>query len=378
LSWDLQVFTLTGVELVGSLGGVQLEPQAGGVVARRVVRGQPEMAFTVDGPLGVEREDLPEEVAEAAVGVRQLYELSVPSAAPATVQQLATRFARQLTDEARGVVFDPQQGRVIWPRSTQRRRRPAPVTRVTEISLEWFFPDAEAEHAITELFGVLGRWWPEALPRRFGDYEPLQHRFEDEGLDALLVLARRESSVYWTATRPFFGGSVDVQLDPDVRVEKGWQHDPPDGPQVSQMSVNVDGRWLDDDGWRADLIDGFVAAADRISCIYAQAEVTRNWGYSGGHLWADGKTETWYEQAIDRDGTWQGLPRNPVWLAWLGTPYRHLDLGTPAGSGRLFMSAEPASHTDAPPRQQLPVPDQWLVRGKARATGRAPAIPDGL
>lgn len=275
-------------------------------------------------------------------------------------------------------MFDPQQGRVIWPRSAQRRQRPAPASRMTEISLEWFFPDADAEQAITELFEVLGRWWPEALPRRFGDYEPPQHRFDEEGLDGLLALARRDGSVFWTAARPSFGGSVSVQLDPEVRAEKGWQHAPPVGPQVGAVSVGVDGRWLEDDGWRADLIDGFVAAADRTGCAYAQAEVTRNWGYGGGHLWADGKTETWYRQTIGLDGSWMGLPRNPAWLAWFGSPYRHLHVGNPAGSGRLFVSAGPSSHTDAPPREQLPVPDRWLVRGKVRATGRAPAIPDGL
>jgi hypothetical protein len=194
----------------------------------------------------------------------------------------------------------------------------------------------------------------------------------------LLALARRERVVFWRATRPFFGGSVSIEMDPDVEAETGWQHDPTVGPPVGEVNVNVDGRWLEDEGWRADLIDGFVTAADQISCIYAQAEVARNWGYRGGHLWADGKTETWYRQVIDRDGSWMGLPRNPVWLAWFGAPYRHLDIGTPARGGRLFISDEPSSQTDAPPREQLPVADQWLVRGKVGSTGRAPAIPDGL
>jgi hypothetical protein len=266
----------------------------------------------------------------------------------------------------------------VWRRSSRRRVRPATTERLTQIELEWFFRDEQGEAAVAALFEVMRRWWPEALPRRFGTFEPLQHRFEDERLEGLLRLARQEwGMVFWSATRPFFDGFLTLEQEPSSQSENSKRKDA-ERPIIGSAKLGFDGRLLENDGWRADLIDGFVTGADRMKCVYAQAIATRNMVYSGGRLGADARTETWFRQVVRRDETWQGLPRNPVWLAWLGPPYRHLQVGTPTANGRLFIAEGPTEHPDAPPRQPLPVPAQWLVRGDQNATQRAPEVPAEL
>jgi hypothetical protein len=70
---------------------------------------------TVDGPSGVEPEDVPEQVTAVLLGVAWLYAVSMESSAPAG-RPHAVRLARHLAQELDRAVVD-RHDRAVWLRS---------------------------------------------------------------------------------------------------------------------------------------------------------------------------------------------------------------------------------------------------------------------
>lgn len=120
MSWDLQVFTAGAVDLSGLVDGLVVDSGLAALSVLRQVRATGEVAFPGDGPLRVEREDLPQAVADAFVGVDTLYELAVPTGSAEAVRQLTRRFARRMAEQGDGAIYDLQSDRVLWPRTSRR------------------------------------------------------------------------------------------------------------------------------------------------------------------------------------------------------------------------------------------------------------------
>src|SRR5215212_8869124 len=183
MSWDLEVFAPDRPEP----GERAEELDAHGV--------------SVDGPLEVEDEDLPEVVAGALLVCRWTVQISVPAGATKGDVRRAERLARALAKESSGLVYDPQEDAIVWPRSVKRLREPV-VSRDRDddgrtLELTWLVArrlDARDGHALVD---ILQRDLPEALPRRFGGYEPPQGRLERDGAPAFAALWDEDSGPFW-------------------------------------------------------------------------------------------------------------------------------------------------------------------------------------
>ncbi len=135
---------------------------------------------TVDGPHHVEIDDLPEVLAAAVLAPRFLVEMSTPAAATEAARKRALKQARALAERFQGAVYDPQEDAVLWPRrSAKRWAAPAGEERIRVVDLDWYLPGRPDRELAGRLLALLRATCPEALPRRYGDYEPLQHRLED-------------------------------------------------------------------------------------------------------------------------------------------------------------------------------------------------------
>lgn len=188
VSYDLHVYapaTLGAAVLRDLVAGMPRLEVAEFDAARRwysVVRGAVRRyCFTVDGPFDVEAEDVPEDVTATVLDVTHVFYVTVEGSAAADIPH-AVRFARTLAQALGGVVTDQQSGQ-IWARGGER----APATperneRVKVINLDWYTrrmfvgPDCGAQYV-----GICRRLLPEALPRRFGEYEPLQGKLAGAG-----------------------------------------------------------------------------------------------------------------------------------------------------------------------------------------------------
>jgi hypothetical protein len=318
-----------------------------------VVRGaKGSYCFTVDGPVRVEPEDVPDEVTAAVLGVTHLFDITVEGSAEADVPH-AVRFARRLAQALGGVVVD-QQTTELWSKGASRQAlKPDRGERVNVIKLEWYSRrESIGSDVGARYLALCRRLLPEALPRRFGEYEPLQEKLEVSG-DEGFAQAWRDATMllFFTAASPCLSGSMSAGQN-DERPSPVWH-----------MSLDFHYQPLaDDERWREPVRRLFVAIAEECDAFYASAEVTRGNIWNGRSMWSDGETE-WSITPARREG-WMGLPPYPVWWSWYGEPYRTLVDGGLVG-GVITEHASGLHHCLA----EEPVDRDGLTRRVTRRVG---------
>jgi len=343
MSHDLQVYAPDQLDvgalrsLVGEISGLEID----GVDSRRsltVVRGvRRRYSFTVDGPARVEAEDVPVEVTGILLGARYLYSVMVEGSSESEIPH-ALRFAKQLTVALNGAMLDQQTGR-MWSRSKSRTIvRPPRKTRVPEVGLVWCCLREQVPADAPELIiAAAGRYLPEALPRRFGEYEPFRGKYSETGVEGFSQAWRAAtSSLFFSGSGPCTGEYLSA----------GPSEQFPD--RYWSMSLTLLADPLGEAQWRDAVRDLFTALADTLGTFYASAEVTRD------------NTERVVRTLRSGDG-WLGLPPTPTWWSWFGSPYASVAELLPGDrlrstlKGVLFESA-----TEPRPRDQTEPLSRWL------------------
>lgn len=289
-------------------------------VSRRTRRGDG-FLFDVDGPFAAEPEDFDEAVAAACLAPRWMLTVSVPYSRPKRAFSLARALARRLAEANAGAAFDPQEDGLIWPRGRARRVPPRSEEETTSlVRLAWFVPQERWQPAPRVLVDLLSRHCPEALPTRYGQWEPLQHRFDPDAPDEFVrfLVENEDGDAFWFARRPSFGGSFNAP--------HAARFTPPEEEhlRVARVTVDFDGRVLEEDErWREAVVDLFVRAASSFGAFFAAAQVEPGWTVTrNNRLYATAATLPEGAEHILRGLLWQGLPPVPVWLSWFGGPYR--------------------------------------------------------
>jgi hypothetical protein len=310
VSYDLHVFAqqpLDAQDLRRLLAeaGLSAEEASGATPSLTVVRGaRARYTFTLGLPVGVEAEDVPEEVTAVLLEPSYLYELMVEGSS-ATEKPHAVRFARRLAQASAGVVLDPQTEQV-WARGKLRAMPPVQRGTIALVDVTWYVPpDGTGAAAARAWLDLARRHLPEALPRRFGPYEPLSMKLDVDGPDAFVESVATETMfLSYKASAPCIDGNL-----------AGGAGRP--GVHSHQLSVHRDA--LEDPRWRAALQRLFVDFAVATEAVFASAEVRRGVGWSG--------RSTWFGHAAERTthlaarGRWAGLLPYPPWWSWFGPDY---------------------------------------------------------
>jgi hypothetical protein len=322
---------------------------------------------TVHGPNHVEAEDLPESLAAAVLAPRFLIELSTPAAATTAARKRALKQACALAERFRGAVYDPQEDAVVWPRRAAKRwAAPAAEERIRVVDLDWYLPGRPDAELAARLLGLLRAACPEALPRRYGDHEPLQHRLED-GDRGFVDFWRAQAEIahgamfFWKGQAPCFDGSVSFC---DARTESPNEYPIgiPGTRRCTRISLDFDGRALHaEPRWSEAVVALFERVARATGAVYAAGTVVRN-VICRRALGYDDRSEK-----LPLPISWfAGLPPIPTWLAWFGAPY------APLVADALRGHAEPAAD------------GTYLYRGGPepmdvdQLAGRFPALPAQL
>lgn len=321
MSYDLTVYAPRHADaaelrmIVESIAGLAV--QAVDDTEARVVRGKrAAYSFTVFGPYRIEPEDVPAavlpQVLDPTVSWQVIVEGSIAGEVP-----FACRFAKKLALAVGGVALDEQSGELLG--AGKSRAVPAPSSeRVSILDLNWYTPAAGTDP------GDGPRLWlelaesllPEALPRRFGNYEPFQYRLDRDGPDRFLACYRDEKYLLgFTTRRPCLGGNLGVARGAPVVCD--------------HLAVLTDP--LRDPHWRNTIRRFFTTYAARRGAVLATGAILRNYLLRSGGAASDGKTEN--EPTMSAPDGVYGLPPHPVWWTWLGNDY--LDLpGKPRLLGR--------------------------------------------
>lgn len=280
----------------------------------RWVRSKWEYCAHVSEPVRVETEDLPEAVIAASVGVSAVLNVTVEGSS-AVGARYALRFAKHLADATGGVVFDPQQDAVVWPRASRRRLPPRPSQLIDVVGFDWYVRRADSGPDLPlRVLDVLRTHFPEALPRRYGAFEPMQGTFDAGAADRFAREWRNEASLFfWSARKPCFGGLTSGLGAQGPR--------PPEQP-IGHIALTIDAAVFASDDWTTSLIACFTRMAAATDAFFASADVDHNLRASGNRI-------GYGPEAISNPGpyvreTWMGLPVGDIWLAWFGPSYRSL------------------------------------------------------
>ncbi len=262
----------------------------------------------------------------------------------------------------------------MWPRAVRRYAAPDTQERIQVVSLEWLLPHSRrGPETALAILRIARKHCPAALPRRFGEFEPLQGRLDRDGDDGFAAAwATADASyaplLFWKATAPCFGGSGSpVGLRPQ-----------PQRPVI--IDISFDSRALKDSTWREATARFFDAMANELEAFAGAALIETNWLAERGRLWSDRQTGT---ASLHVNGEWKGWRQVPAWLLWFGPPYQARLVGALAGltvhyrsRGVLLRTADaPGAAESSWPRLPEEIcarqgggrwaPAQWLPRIEA-------------
>lgn len=275
----------------------------------------------VSPPDAAEPEDFDEELAEAVVDPRWIMEISVPMSARSETSKLARSLARHLAERSEGAAFDPQRGRLVWPAARPRTPRSRAGPRETSIlELSWLIAPGNWERATSALIPLLIRHAAEALPTRYGTYEPPQSRFDRRNPEPFVAFVRgdQEKSGFWYAAPPSFGGSFSAPYANELP--------PREDPALIAGLINASfdlATISSDVRWTEAVVRLFVRGAEQFVAFFAAGQVEPGWIVRGNRPFATAAALQQGEYFLRR-GYWKGLPPVPVWLGWYGKSYREL------------------------------------------------------
>jgi len=316
MSYDLNVYSqksLTGDELQKLIADSKLGVEGGGGAGiLSVLRGaKAKHCFTLEGPKPIEEEDVPEEITAVLLGASVLYEILVEGSSEPDIPH-AVRFARRLAKASDGAVLNPQEDSV-WSRGKQRAAPRVERGLVDIVEFRWYLGLEVTGRGLAQVWLDLAqKLLPEALPRRFGTYEPFPKRLDRDGPEAFLEMVGEAGHMFFTAALPCTSGFISIPT---------WK-----GPRVfKHISLSVLRTPLEDRRWREALRRFFVQYALEIDCLFATAEVDRGWEWTGQSLRTGRRIDT--PIILGGSSTWVGLLPYPAWWAWFGRDYAPLVSG---------------------------------------------------
>ncbi|MCD4849479.1 hypothetical protein LN996_01500 [Arthrobacter sp. AK01] len=138
---------------------------------------------------------------------------------------------------------------------------------------------------------------PEAVPVRFGKYEPLQFRFDSSGEKGFIDEYYNDESngwdIYYKNPPPVRYGSIEA-------AERAW------GIPFTRITLVVDGHALAESALRSALRRYFLAVTTELGAVYASAEMVRG---------QDMQRRPFFRLPPDQ---WVGFPPYPLWWVWAG------------------------------------------------------------
>jgi hypothetical protein len=183
-----------------------------------------------------------------SVCIAHMIELNLePTAAPQSARALLTRVAKAIATIGHGVVLDLQASTATTPAGVRRYVAPSAGASLTALEMSWFSVDAAmaSRDGLERVTDCLERNVHEALPVRYGQYEPLSFRYSDTGRQHLIDFLAEEylkpgslGFVVWYPKRPVLhvGLSIGVGKSP-----ANWR--------CHRLTLTLEATVLEQGGW---------------------------------------------------------------------------------------------------------------------------------
>lgn len=329
MSYDLSVWTVEPVDLeallkedgfVGEPGGCSREGKGWGLH----VSSDP-----------VEAEDVPDDVFTRLRKIRHLISITLePIGAPQTAHTLARRTAREIAEAGIGCVEDPQTGKVTLSSAARarqeardeaaapslvkrlfKRKSLADPERVAELDMTFWFDHrrfAERDGLLT-LISKMARHLPDALPRRYGPYEPPSFKYAETGPEHFADFLLGETFAVVYPTRPCMSANYPCGEETIGWVTQG----PRQRYRAGDLSLGFNARQLDHPDWRDMIRGAWRALAEVTEPFYGEVRLLGGRIAGRATLFFDGKSE----QHPVAGPWWRGVPTDPAVARVIGPPY---------------------------------------------------------
>jgi hypothetical protein len=267
----------------------------------------------VVGPaLPVEDGDIPDDVIDKLPGIRYLTEINLePLGAPQSGHDLLRKIVNRMAKDSHAVVEDPQQGKILTPRGVQRIKKAAAEERASVFQLSWWFNESPVlqDDGLHQLVNTMEKLLPEALPKRYGRFEPPKFRYDDHGKNHFIkFLADEDLFVVWYPHYPV--------LNVNFGIYSGFGPTR-QGYRVNHISITVHASALSQPGWNLALKRFWYGSSEVIKPFYGEVRLMSGYILKRGRISQDSQTET----HPVKNGWWKGLPSPMGQAAVIGEPY---------------------------------------------------------
>ena len=279
----------------------------------------------------VEEEDIPDFVFSSVRGISYQVLLHVmPAGTPESAKIKARRLARYLAEIGHGVVQDLQTDKLTLSKTVRSASEPPerpmyPEQSSAILSLDWCMnhSDMMTREGVDGMLNLLQRFLPEALPRRYGPYEPPRFKYAEMGRAHFVDTYLDDPGVVIYCTRPAFSLSLPS-------IQHGYRKI---GMRnlywANNVNISLDATLLSDPYWSAHLPKVFEAVSHYLRPFYGEARCLKGYEISrNGALMfktrdvldtPDGKAES-----SPVSPWWRGVPRTAGLACVIGEPYTEL------------------------------------------------------
>ena len=369
MSYDIEIYARTSVEParlqeLASNSGYRVQ-NVQSTLSEVVVSGSDSRyAFMLSGPLFIDIEDVPDVFRAEFREGQVLYRITIESGGSSPSEVMA--FANDLGREVGGRVVDVQaDGKPSASSASSASHGHGGTDEASRyLHLEWYFQsDGQSLSLPSDYVDVAEALLPEALPTRFGTFQPLSERYSRSGEQGLAEYYKVECE--WSRLIIKGSGALVRGNIPE------WSRS-----FVKALSLVFD---VSSPRFHPESIEPFFTEiADRTGSFFACAELNESTVFTS--------------VPSDPTGGWPGLPRVPQWMTWYSSEYAQLVASHLQGrthrtrSGLLHKWADrPETDREISSRvsRQPWLPEKFLPRlgdpeRRLRATAKARVRPTSL
>jgi hypothetical protein len=258
-------------------------------------------------------DDLPEGAEALLPGILYVADINLePINAPKTAHSKLNSISKRMAKNSHGIILDQQLGTFQTPAGVKRYMPKKREKRFSILVLSWWFNDGPllTEEGLDRLISLMERKLPEALPRRYGQYEPPQHIYSSENKAHFLrfLSDNMETSVVWYPNRPVIGVYLFCSKQWGMKRQ---------GFKSNYIKVLFESSVLEQPGWAISIRNFWKSASKIIQPYYGDVRTLNNAIRSRSSYSIDGKTD--FHPV--RGPWWKGIPSKLGHAAVIGDPY---------------------------------------------------------
>lgn len=267
----------------------------------------PDWQIVVTGPLGIDQEDLYPEIEAVARNCAWLVQLNLEGNQSTEAFAALGEVSQQLIQAEKAVVVDQQKGVTETLRSRKvLKSSSSEVSAQPGVSISLFFEDGVGFESkrFEAFYDLVEKHIPEALPRRYGPYEPMQFKLEEQGRDHFIKSWRDDPELLWRGSAPYGYVYLSIRNDrrefPDgIPLQSHFR----DRYRCSRIEIEASRKLLSNQ-----------KACDGVSVFLREAALLVGAFYAEVRL-GECPVQAWW---------WLGLPKGPTLATLIGPPYSDL------------------------------------------------------